>query len=53
LAWLAWIAAAGGFIGVFFFDEASRMALAAVALLSGWEVATAILALYRPSRGAR
>jgi hypothetical protein len=53
LAWLAWVAAAGGFIGVFFFDEASRLALAAVALLSGWEVATAILALYRPSPGTR
>lgn len=45
LAWLAWIAAAGGLIGVFFFDEASRLALAAVALLSGWEVATAVRAL--------
>jgi hypothetical protein len=45
LAWLAWVAAAGGFIGVFFFDEASRFALAAVALLSAWEVATAVLAL--------
>lgn len=45
LAWLAWLAAAGGFIGVFFFDEASRAALAAVALLSGWEVATAFRAL--------
>ncbi|MFL5615938.1 MAG: hypothetical protein ACJ796_19900 [Gemmatimonadaceae bacterium] len=48
LAWLAWLAAAGGFIGVFFFDEASRFALAAVALLSGWELATAFLALRRP-----
>jgi hypothetical protein len=45
LAWLAWLAAAGGFVGVFFFDEASQLALAAVALLSGWEVATAIRAL--------
>lgn len=45
LAWLAWLAAAGGFVGVGFFDEASRFALAAVALLSGWEVATALLAL--------
>jgi hypothetical protein len=45
LAWLAWLAAAGGFVGVLFFDEASRMVLAAVALLSGWEVATAIRAL--------
>jgi hypothetical protein len=47
LAWLAWLAAAGGFIGVFFFDEASPFALAAVALLSGWELATAFLALRR------
>jgi hypothetical protein len=45
MAWLAWLAAAGGFVGVFFFDEASRAALAAVALLSGWEVATAVHAL--------
>lgn len=45
LAWLAWAAAAGGFVGVLFFDEASRFALAAVALLSGWEVATAALAM--------
>ena len=45
LAWLAWGAAAGGFIGVIFFDESSRLALAAVALLSGWQVATAIRAL--------
>ena len=48
LAWLAWLAAAGGFVGVLFFDEASRLALAAVALLSGWEVATALRAL-RPT----
>ena len=45
VAWLAWIAAAGGFVGVFFFDEASRFALAAVALLSAWEVMTAALVL--------
>src|SRR5690242_20647983 len=49
LAWLAWLAAAGGFAGVFFFDEASRLALAAVALLSGWELATAVLAFRAPS----
>jgi hypothetical protein len=47
LAWLAWFAAAGGFVGVFFFDEASRLALAAVALLSGWELATAALTFRR------
>ncbi len=44
LAWLAWLAAAGGMLGVVFFDEESRMILAAVALLSGWEVATAVRA---------
>lgn len=49
LAWLAWAAAAGGFFGVIFFNEASRVALAAVALLSGWELATALLALRAPS----
>ncbi|HKW10382.1 MAG TPA: hypothetical protein VJO33_08375 [Gemmatimonadaceae bacterium] len=49
LPWLAWLAATGGFIGVFFFDESSRLALAAVALLSGWEVATAVRALW-PAR---
>ena len=45
LAALAWLAAVGGLIGVVFFDEASRFALAAVALLSGWQVATALRAL--------
>ena len=45
LAWLAWLAAAGGLVGVLFFDESSRLALAAVALLSGWQVATAVRAL--------
>lgn len=50
LPWLAWIAAAGGFFGVFFFDETSRLALAAVALLSGWEVATAFLSLREDPR---
>jgi hypothetical protein len=49
LAWLAWAAAAGGFFGVIFFDEASRIALAAVALLSGWELATAVRALRAPT----
>jgi len=44
LALLAWAAAAGGFVGVIFFNEASRVALAAVALLSGWELATAVRA---------
>lgn len=49
LAWLAWAAAAGGFFGVIFFNEASRVALAAVGLLSGWELATAVLALRAPA----
>jgi hypothetical protein len=49
LAWLAWAAAAGGFFGVIFFDEASRVALAAVALLSGWELATAVRAFRAPA----
>ena len=53
LAWLAWLAAAGGFIGVLFFDEASRFALAAVALLSGWEIATAVRALRAPFSDTR
>jgi hypothetical protein len=38
---LAWIAAAGGLVGVMFFAESSRMVLAGVALLSGWQVVTA------------
>jgi hypothetical protein len=42
LAWLAWAAGAGGLVGVVFFDEASRLALAAVALLSGWQLAIAL-----------
>lgn len=51
-AWLAWAAAAGGFVGVLFFNEASRVALAAVALLSGWELATALRA-FRLERAPR
>jgi hypothetical protein len=49
LAWLAWVAAAGGFVGVFFFDDPSRLVFAAVALLSAWEVATALLAFPLPA----
>jgi hypothetical protein len=45
LAWLAWATAAGGLIGVFFFNESSRMALAAVSLLCVWAAATAALIL--------
>jgi len=48
LAWLAWIAAGGGFVGVLAFDESSRLILGAVALLCGWEVATAFRILVRP-----
>jgi hypothetical protein len=45
LALLAWAAALAGFAGVVFFEESSRAALAAVAVLSGWQVATAVRAL--------
>jgi hypothetical protein len=45
LAALAWAAGIGGLVGVAFFDEASPLTLAAVALLSGWQVATAVRAL--------
>lgn len=48
---LAWIAALGGLIGAVFFAESSRIALAAVALLSGWQVLTAGRALSRARRG--
>jgi hypothetical protein len=48
LATLAWLAALGGLVGVLFFDEASRAALGAVALLSAWQVATALWALRAP-----
>lgn len=49
---LAWGAALGGVIGVLFFNEASRATLAAVALLSGWQVLTALRALRdRPAAG--
>jgi len=42
MAWLAWIAGVVGLIGVLFFREASLAILAAVTLLPGWEVATAV-----------
>jgi hypothetical protein len=45
LAGLAWVAGAGGLVGVVFFDEASPLTLAAVALLSGWMVATGVRGL--------
>jgi uncharacterized membrane protein YhaH (DUF805 family) len=54
LAWLAWVAGVGGLIGAALFDEASPLALAAVALLSGWQVATAARALMvRDEQGHR
>jgi hypothetical protein len=48
LAVLAWIAAAGGLVGVICFDEASPEMLAAVSLLCGWQVGAAIVALKKP-----
>jgi hypothetical protein len=53
LAWLAWGAGIGGIIGVIFFNEASRIAVAAVALLMAWELATALRALASPRAPAR
>jgi hypothetical protein len=47
---LAWIAGLGGLVGAIFFDESSRIALAAVALLSAWQVVTAIRAVGRGVR---
>lgn len=44
-AGLAWLAAAGGLVGVLAFDESSRLILAAVALLSAWQVMTGLTAL--------
>ncbi|MEP7086293.1 MAG: hypothetical protein ABI884_03070 [Gemmatimonadota bacterium] len=48
LAVLAWIAAAGGLVGVIFFDEATPEMLGAVSLLCGWQVGAAIVALRAP-----
>jgi hypothetical protein len=45
VSWLAWGAAVCGLVGVCFFDESSRMILAAVSALSAWEVATAAFVL--------
>src|SRR5215207_9122289 len=53
LAWLAWGAGIGGIIGAFFFNEASRIAVAAVALLMAWELATAVRVLRSPSGSPR
>jgi hypothetical protein len=45
MALLAWLAAAGGAIGVLMFEPWTRGAVAAVALFSAWAAATALLAL--------
>ncbi|MBC7789647.1 MAG: hypothetical protein H7Z74_06860 [Anaerolineae bacterium] len=45
IAWLAWLAAIGGLVGVAFFDEASRFTLAAAALLSGWQIVVGVQAI--------
>ena len=50
---LAWIAALGGLIGAMFFDESTRVALAAIALLSGWQVVTALRSLVLSPRRAK
>jgi hypothetical protein len=44
-AFLAWLAAVGGIIGVVAFDETSRAILGAVALFSVWSFFTGILSL--------
>jgi len=49
IAALALVAGIGGCIGVLLFDPASRGAVAAVALLSGWSLGTAWLAVRRGS----
>jgi hypothetical protein len=45
LAVLAWVAGVGGLFGVVFFNEASPLTVAAVALLSAWQVGTGVRAL--------
>lgn len=42
---LAWLAAAAGIAGVLLFHETSRFTLAAIAVLSAWQLATGIWAL--------
>lgn len=49
---LAWIAGAGGVIGATVFSETTPFTMAAVALLSGWQILTAVRALFS-SRAAR
>jgi hypothetical protein len=48
LAALAWLASVAGVLGVAFFDPASRAAVAAVAVLTVWAVATGALDLLGP-----
>lgn len=48
LAVLAWVASAGGLVGVIFFDEAMPEMLGAVSLLCGWQVGAAVVALRSP-----
>src|SRR5688500_9818184 len=50
---LAWIAGIGGIVGAVFFAESSRLALAAVGLLSGWQVVTAGRALILSAKRTR
>jgi hypothetical protein len=45
LAWLAWIAAAGGLCGVLLVPESSMLVLTAVTLIPLWCVGTAVWAL--------
>lgn len=48
-SWFAWGAGVGGLIGSCFFHEASPAALAAVALLTGWELTVAARSLRSPA----
>jgi hypothetical protein len=48
LAWLAWLAATGGLLGVLL-PESSLLILAAVTLIPGWCVGTAVWALKAPT----
>jgi hypothetical protein len=51
IAVLAWLASLCGIVGVAAFDPGSRGALAAVAFVSLWAAATAVLALRSPESG--
>lgn len=52
-AWLAWLAAAAGVAGILFFEEASRFTLAAVAMLSAWQLGIAVWALIPTGNGTK